>query len=206
MALIHKATLTPSKLELLTAWLPTRPWFGSEADVKQAGAYRFDDPAGEVGLEAFILEVDDGSVVHVPLTYRAAPVAGADEFLVSTTEHSVLGTRWVYDGCADPVWVTELARTILTGAPQAQEFVEAEGGLAPREPTATVQGSGSGDGSVAVSDTVSCYDDGLTTVVRGGGLELVVVRVLGAEVSAEQTLTGSWAGGGPAMLAGVRQI
>lgn len=206
MALLHKATLTPSKLELLTAWLPTRPWFGSEADLKQAGAYRFDDPAGEVGLEAFILEVGDGSVVHVPLTYRAAPVAGAEEFLVGTTEHSVLGSRWVYDGCGDPVWVAQMADAILTGAPQAEELVEVEGGLVPREPTATVRGSGSGNTPVVVPDTLSCDDDGPTTVVRADGLELVVVRVLGAEVPAEQTLTGSWAGGGPAVLAGVRQI
>ena len=46
----------------------------------------------------------DGSVLHVPVTYRAAPVAGADEHLIGTMEHSVLGRRWAYDGCADPVF------------------------------------------------------------------------------------------------------
>ena len=34
-----------------------------------------------------------------------------DEYLIGTTEHSVLGKRWVYDGCADPVAVS----AILTG-------------------------------------------------------------------------------------------
>src|SRR5438270_5818036 len=99
MALIYKATLNPSKLSLLAAWLPGRPWFPGDTDVQQLGAYRFDDPAGEVGIESFLLQTGDGSVVHVPLTYRGAPLAQAEEFLVGTTEHSVLGTRWVYDGC-----------------------------------------------------------------------------------------------------------
>jgi len=108
MALIYKATLNPPKLKLLTAWLPSRRWFDGEPEVQQVGAYRFDDPSGEVGIEALLLEAGDGSVLHVPLIYRGVPLAGAEEFLVGTTEHSVLGTRWVYDGCADPVWATAL--------------------------------------------------------------------------------------------------
>jgi hypothetical protein len=103
MALIHKATLNPTKLQLLTSWLPRQTWITGEADVEQVGAYRFDDPAGVVGIEAFLLQARDGSVFHVPLTYRGAPLAGAEEFLIGTAEHSVLGTRWVYDGCGDPV-------------------------------------------------------------------------------------------------------
>ena len=27
MAIIHKTTLTPSKLELLAEWLPAQPWY-----------------------------------------------------------------------------------------------------------------------------------------------------------------------------------
>jgi len=34
----------------------------------------------------------------VPLTYRGAPLDGAEDALVGTTEHGVLGRRWVYDG------------------------------------------------------------------------------------------------------------
>jgi hypothetical protein len=52
MAIIYKATLNPSKLNLLNAWMPSRPWFTGVADAQRVGAYRFDDPAGEVGLEA----------------------------------------------------------------------------------------------------------------------------------------------------------
>jgi hypothetical protein len=53
---------------------------------------------------------------------------------------------------------------------------------------------------------VSCHDEGLTTLIRADMLELVVIRVVGAEVSAAQTLTGRWSGGGLAVLAGVRPI
>jgi hypothetical protein len=50
MALLHNATLTPTKRELLTSWLPTRPWFDGEVDRDPAGSFRLDDPDGEVGM------------------------------------------------------------------------------------------------------------------------------------------------------------
>jgi hypothetical protein len=207
MALIYKATLAPSKLELLTAWLPGRSWFsGPVAEARQMGAYRFDDPAGEVGIEAILLRAGGGPVLHAPLTYRGAPLAGAEEHLVGTTEHSVLGRRWVYDGCADPVWATALATTVLTGGTQAGEFVEVDGRPEPRAPTATVVGSGTPGTRVGEIDAVTCHDEGRTTVVHAGELELVVARVVGADVAATHTLTGRWGEGGPAVLAGVRPI
>jgi hypothetical protein len=205
LALIYKATLKPPKLTLLTAWLPSRPWFAGAIDVQQVGAYRFDDPAGKVGIESLLLQAADGSVLHVPLTYRGAPLPYAERFLVGTAEHSVLGTRWVYDGCGDPVWATALATTVLTGGTQVEEFVDTDGRLEPRAPTATVFGSGRAHTPVAAIEAVTCSDEGLTTVVRAGSLELVLVRVVGAEVSTSQILTGTWSGGGPAVLAGVHQ-
>jgi hypothetical protein len=206
MALIHLATLTPSKLELLTAWLPTRPWFTDPAEVRQLAAYRFDDPDGEVGLEGHLLRAGDGSVLHAPLTYRGAPLAGAEAYLVGTMEHSVLGTRWVYDGCGDPVWLTALATAVLTGGSEVEEFVDRDGRLERRDPSATVRGSGTPGTPVAGIGAVTCRDEGLTTVVTAGAVELVVVRVAGAEVEAAQTLTGRWADGGQAVLAGVRPV
>ena len=208
MALIYKATLSPSKLELLAGWLPTRAWFSGNADVQQLGAYRFDDPAGEVGIEAMLVRDAAGAVLHVPLTYRGAPLAGAEESLIGTTDHSVLGARWVYDGCADPIWAAQMTRTILTGGTQAEEFVDqGDGHTRPRTPSVRVRGSGTSEAPVApIGDTsqVNCHDDGPITVVHAGGVELVVVRVLGAEVPAAHTLTGSWTDGGPALLAGLR--
>jgi hypothetical protein len=214
MALIYQATLTPSKLALLTDWLPSRPWSGGPArlaqPLTQLGAYRFDDPAGEVGMESFLLAAADGTILHVPLTYRSAPPAGAQDHLVGTTEHSVLGRRWVYDGCADPIWVTALAQTVLGATVQAEELVNKNGQLEPRQPTATVIGSATTDPEIAGLGTgigaVTSQDDDMTTLVRTDTLELVVVRVVGAEVPAPHLLTGRWPGGGPAALAGLRVL
>jgi maltokinase-like protein len=203
MALVYQATLTPPKLDLVIAWVADRPWGIDKADLKPVGAYRFDDPAGEVGLETFLLQASDGSVLQAPMTYRGAPLAGAEEHLVGTSDHSVLGPRWVYDGCADPVWATALAHTVLTGAPQAEVFIDVDGKRERREPTATVTGSGTAEPTSTPIDAVTCRDEGLTTIVQADGRELVVVRVVGADLTAAHTLTGRWSTGGPAVLAGV---
>src|SRR4051812_15274543 len=122
MALIHWAQLSPSKLELLQAWLPGQSWLGDvdPAGLAVLGAYRFDDPADEVGIETLLLGNDAGQVVQVPLTYRAAALAGAES--VGNLQHSVLGERWVYDGLTDPAYLQALVATVLTGGEQAGLF------------------------------------------------------------------------------------
>ncbi|GAB3115555.1 hypothetical protein GCM10027160_23040 [Streptomyces calidiresistens] len=206
MALIYQATLTPGKLDLISEWLPQQPWNPNGSGVRQVGAYRFDDPAGEVGFEAFLVEGDDGVLLHVPMTYRGAPLEGADEFLLGTTEHSVLGKRWVYDACGDPVGVTAMIRCALGQQDQAEEVIEADGHRQSREPTVRLERNGDPHSpAFADVDTPTCRNEGPTTVVRAGGAELVVVRAVGAEVaSADATLTGRWSGGGPAVLAALR--
>jgi len=138
----HRATLAPEKPELLRAWVPGRPWAVGAGTLTPLGAYRFDDPEGEVGLEGILVRSDDGAVLHVPLTYRAAPLDGAEAALVGTTEHSALGTRWVYDAPADPVWRHTLAATVLTGGVGAEEYFEVDGERETREPTVAVTGTG----------------------------------------------------------------
>ncbi|HEX2315288.1 MAG TPA: 1,4-alpha-glucan branching protein [Thermomonospora sp.] len=127
MAVIHRTTMTPSKLELLTAWLPTQPWYagGGEApELVKAGGFRLDDPEGEVGIEFMVVtDTSRGRPVtyQVPLTYRGAPLAGADHALIGTSEHGVLGRRWIYDGPHDPVLAAQLFALIAGKAvPQAQ--------------------------------------------------------------------------------------
>ena len=73
MAIIHQAELQPTKLELLEEWLPRQPWFPeSGTSGLSKGSYRFDDPAGEVGIET-MTRLCGGSTVQVPLTYRPSP-------------------------------------------------------------------------------------------------------------------------------------
>ena len=134
MAVIHRTTLTPNKLELLATWLPAQPWYlGNGTDgpeLEKAGGFRLDDPAGEVGIEFMAVrdEAGDGPPVTylAPMTYRGAPLAGvADAALIGTTEHGVLGRRWVYDGAHDRVLVAQLFALVLGEAePQAQSLTD----------------------------------------------------------------------------------
>ena len=206
MALLYDATLVPGKLELLAGWLPSRPWFAGTPELEQVGAYRFDDPDGEVGVEAFVLRTAAGALLHVPVTYRASELPGAEDHLVGTIEHSVLGTRWVYDACADPVWATTLATTALTGGTQVELVVDRDGHRETRDPSVTVRGSGDPGAAVSPLSEVTCHEDGPVTRIQAHGLELVVAHVVGTEVAAEHYLTAAWADGGSAVVAGVSRV
>ncbi|MCZ7375756.1 CG0192-related protein [Micromonospora sp. WMMC250] len=205
MALLHRATLRPTKLDLLAAWLPDQQWFAGRvgasgtltaADVVSRGAYRFDDPAGAVGIETMLVGTADGPVHQVPLTYRAAPLDGAEDWLVGTTEHSVLGTRWVYDGCGDPIYATALAHAILTGAGQAEQYFEVDGRREVREPTMTIVVSGAGEAEVPAIGAVRRVVDEDRTLIDTDAVEMVVVHRPGAEADrpAGAMLGGSWDG------------
>ncbi len=197
VALLHKATVTPTKLEALTAWLPGRSWLDG-ADVNpltQIGTYRFDDPAGEVGIETLLVRTADGRLLQVPLSYRPAPLAGAEDALVTTMEHSVLGPRWVYDGCADPVAMRALAVAILTGGHEAELEVDTGTGLERREPTVRVLGSGTPPAAVPELAAVAAADGPDGTVVSAGALVLSIRRWLDRPEPATagaQTLHGTW--------------
>ncbi|WP_157570716.1 maltokinase N-terminal cap-like domain-containing protein [Microtetraspora malaysiensis] len=111
------ATLTPHFRDFLPLWVSRQPWYLGTGipSLSPVGFIRFDDPAGEVGIETHL--VTDGSAIYqIPMTYRGAPIenAGAEEALITTAEHSVLGTRWIYDGEADPVWISEVLRLVRT--------------------------------------------------------------------------------------------
>lgn len=177
MAIIHHTTLTPTKMELLSGWLPTRPWYlgttGAAEPVK-VGGFRLDDPDGEVGIE-FMVVTDEAVTYHVPLSYRSSPLDGADDALVGTTEHGVLGKRWVYDGTRDPVLVGQLVALIQgSAAPQAQSKTET--------PDPTVLSHATSPAAlVPVGFTASDGADGTLVRIEAGAageLALNVSRVL----------------------------
>ena len=195
MATIHQATLTPTKLELLAAWLPARDWYpGDTAEgLARLGAARFDDPAGAVGVEIFLVRAPGGPVVQVPMTYRAVPVAGAERWLIGTTEHSVLGTRWVYDAVGDPVFVAALAETIRTGGSEAAELVQTPDGPVAREPLMRLRGSGAQAPGTA-AEIVRVDDGDPATILTNVGELWVPRRPSAAPAGTALSLTGSWDG------------
>ncbi|HSS68639.1 MAG TPA: hypothetical protein VLK34_08800 [Nocardioidaceae bacterium] len=211
MALLHHADLRPSKLELMAAWLPGQPWFEAGSNGLQSlGAYRFDDPDGEVGIETHILRIEVDRTLQVPLTYRAAPLGGAEAWLAGTLMHSVLGRRWVYDACADPVYATALAATIFRGGTEAEEYFEDDGRRESRVSTVSVMGSGSpNDADQPPVVELTCSTRETVTVIAASGLELSLHRVIDASTSAvdgSDTLMGTWAGAAvPVLLATARR-
>lgn len=175
MAQIHHTTLSPSKLELVAGWIGRQPWYQGSGtpEPAKAGGFRLDDPDGEVGCEFMVVRDHDGTCYHLPVTYRGAPLDGADDALIGTTEHGVLGRRWVYDGVGDPLWPV-LAAAFVNGEIPAQAQSE--------------------------SDTL---DPTVTASLRGNqavpaDLEVVRVLVADAPVTARGQVTGGWqTGDGP---------
>ncbi len=193
MGVIHKTTLVPSKLELLSAWLPSQPWYrGAGApELSRAGGFRLDDPAGEIGIELMVV-CDAAGAAPVsyltPLTYRGTPLSGADDHLIGTSEHGVLGRRWVYDGVHDPVFVAQVL-ALLRGEVDAQAQSESN----TIDPTVSRHLALSGE--FATLGALRADNEAEDTVVKGLVLasrpvELHVVRVLDA-TNAESERAGS---------------
>ena len=184
MAIIHRTTLTPTKLELLQVWLPRQSWFtGDAASLTKVGGFRLDDPAGEVGIESLLVADALGRVYHVPLTYRAAPVPGVP--LVGTAEHGVLGTRWVHDAAKDRVALAQLAalargevtaqHASLTDTPDDSVRVEPAGPV--QHGGEAGQDSGAGTADVMVEVLRAALDAGDATAEPLGVLAHVSALV-----------------------------
>ncbi|WP_420111308.1 CG0192-related protein [Pseudactinotalea sp.] len=155
MAILHKATLVPSKGEVVAAWLPQQPWYrGSDpARPRPVASFRFDDPAGEVGIETMLVttgeEGEAGPLWQVPMTYRGTPLDGGGGHLIATLEHSVLGTRYVYDALGDPVYLEVVRATIAEQGSEA-DLVRELGDGSTEEVAKTMVVRGTGGGGVDV--------------------------------------------------------
>jgi hypothetical protein len=191
MAIVHRATLSPSKQALVETWLQRQSWASGLGPIRKLAEYRFDDPAGEVGVETILWRTTEGAIVQIPLTYRAAPLPGAEPHLIGTSDHTVLGQRWVYDGCGDPVWAAALATAILTGGTQADMYFEQDGERIDVPPRMHVLGSGNASTDVpGVTSVDAVTDVGRLTLVRAGDLTLTLARVVGSPLEGDYLLTG----------------
>lgn len=190
MAILYNVELSPGKLELIEEWLPKQPWANVEPGTKlsRVSSFRFDDPAGEVGVEFHLVKAVDGddTVYQVPLTYRGAPLAGAEEHLITEMDHPKLGHRWVYDGAADPVCVLETLRAIVTGGRSVDEFWQTDTGLEKNtdvaeawgtsEPNLTIADLPEGEEADRVQVKVETVGD--LTLAVFGEVKLGVLRLL----------------------------
>jgi Maltokinase N-terminal cap domain len=176
MALFHAATITPTKAELIAEWAPTRPWGPSAADtIEVIGSYRFDDPDGRVGMETHLV-LAGGALMQVPLTYRDEPLDGAQDALITEMQHSVLGTRWVYDGLRDPRLIVMLAAVTMTGQGEALGMAVYDGRWHIAPSNVRIQGGGWTQERVPVDGFELGSDDATACVLHNDRFELTVFR------------------------------
>ncbi|AOP54340.1 MAG: maltokinase N-terminal cap-like domain-containing protein [Brevibacterium aurantiacum] len=183
MADIYSAELNPGKLDVISAWLSKQSW-AAEADVapeslKKVTSYRFDDPEGKVGAEIHIVAAGD-RVFQVPLTYRGVELAGADKHLISTMEHSILGTRWVYDGMGDPHFRQRLDHAIATAGTSAKQYRVDDEGNRIDEITDVAHAWGTGP-LAGAEDVQVLYELNLDSPAEGSDAGLLLGRWAGQE-------------------------
>ena len=196
MALIYDAELRPDKMELISGWLPGAVWFPSDGSVpvRKLASFRFDDPEGAVGIETLIVAAGPHTV-QVPLTYRDAPLQGADRFLISEMEHSVLGRRWVYDALGDPVYAAALEAALFSKQGQAPQYTEKDGVRKLLPESMRVFSTGMPDGAELVDAPPSEPEDWTASVLEHNGWDFSVVRLLDLDgrTAPDPSLQATWA-------------
>lgn len=206
MAIVHRATITPTKTELIADWAPRQPW-GPPADapVEVIGAFRFDDPDARVGMETHLVRFGT-TLLQIPLTYREEPLDGADDALIVQMEHSVLGTRWVYDGLRDPRLVVMLAAVAMTGQGEALSMALFDDRWYIAPTNVRIQGGGWTLERVPVDGFVLGHDDATSAVLHNDRFELTVFRRPVPGPRPAIGLTATWDGQpNPVVLAEVRE-
>lgn len=176
VAIFHRATISPTKAELIAKWAPTRPWGpGVDVAMEPIGSYRIDDPDGRVGMEIHLVDAGQ-TLLQVPLTYRDAPLDGGEDAFITEMQHSVLGTRWVYDGLRDPRLVMMLAAVAMTGQGEALGMAEYEGRWYIAPTNVRIQGGGWTLERVPVDGFELDLDDANRAVLHNDRFEMTVFR------------------------------
>ena len=206
MARFHLATITPTKTELIAEWVTTQPWgLAADVPIEVIGSYRFDDPDGRVGMETHLVAAG-GTLLQIPLTYRDEPLEGADDALIVEMQHSVLGTRWVYDGLRDPRLVVMLAAVAMTGQGEALGMAVYDGRWYIAPSNVRIQGGGWTQEPVPVDRFDLGHDDATRIVLRNDRFELTVFRRPVPGPRPAIGLTATWDGQpNPVVLAEVRE-
>lgn len=204
MAVYHLSTNTPSKADILATWVPSTPWGRPHgAELAIVGSFHLDDPGGEVGIETHIIRAGD-ALLQVPLTYRGSPLPDAEP--IAQMEHSVLGTRFVYDGINDDCFVMVMCGLTLTGQGESLGWARHEGRwfIAPT----TIKLSHLGPRTtepVAVDGLRLEVDDGDTVFFRRGRLSFMIHREIRAALDDDAGLTADWpSNSAPVLLASAR--
>jgi Maltokinase N-terminal cap domain len=202
VALFHRATITPTKAELIAEWAPTQPWGPAGDDpIEVIGSYRFDDPDGRVGMENH-LAMAGPTLLHVPLTYRDEPLDGGDDALIGEMQHSVLGTRWVYDGLRDPLLVVMLAAVTMTGQGEALGMAVYDGRWYIAPSNVRIHGGGWTQERVPVDGFKVGHADATSVVLHNDLFDLTVFRRPRPGPRPPIALTATWQGqAAPVILA-----
>jgi hypothetical protein len=137
------------------------------------------------------LVVAGGALLQVPLTYRDEPLTGADDALITEMQHSVLGTRWVYDGLRDPRLVVMLAAAAMTGQGEALGMAVYDGRWYIAPSNVRIQGGGWTQERVPVDGFEPVSDDATASVLHNDRFELTMFRrpVLGPRPAIGLTAT-----------------
>jgi hypothetical protein len=147
-----------------------------------------------------------GLLLHVPLSYRDEPLPGAEAALITEMQHSVLGTRWVYDGLRDPRVVVMLAAAAMTGQGEALGMALYEGRWYIAPTNVRIQGGGWGLERVPVDGFELLADGPVEAVLRNDRFELTVFRRPAPGPRPTIGLTATWEGQSePVVLAAVRE-
>jgi hypothetical protein len=139
------------------------------------GSYRFDDPDGRVGMETHLVAAGD-TLLQIPLTYRDEPLDEAAEALITEMQHSVLGTRWVYDGLRDPLFVVMLAGVTMTGQGEALGMAVYDGRWYIAPSNVRIEGGGWTQERVPVDRFVLESDEADASVLHNDRFELTMYR------------------------------
>jgi hypothetical protein len=131
------------------------------------------------------------------MTYHGRELPGAEGRLIGTSQHGVLGPRWIYDGIRDPVLVAQLV-ALLQGEVEAQ----AQSVSHTPDPTVTVQPTVSGPLSVISSVVITDEPSGTSLLVDtaspdglpAGELAVRIRRILrpDAAETGDPCLSASW--------------